>query len=289
MTQIIVDSICDLPKNTYEQYNIDMLPLRVFIDDVEYLDKKTITTNEVYKEMKLGKLPKTSQPRLIDIYELFNRHASKGQNFIYIAFSAVLSGTYQTAYRAIEELRVKYPDVKMEIIDSKAGASGIGLLAAQAAKLSAKGYSFEEIHEEIETQVNTVEHIFTLSDLMWLSKGGRLSKGAAAVGEVLSIRPLLHIKDGKLEVFKKVRGNKKALSTLMDVVEERIAQFPDQEIYINYAEEMETAFKIRDTIIERFGDRPIHLEPIGSVLGSHLGLSGIGVIFYNQKPKLYID
>ena len=131
MTKIIIDSTSDLPEDMVKGYDIDVLPLRVFIEDKEYLDKVTIAVEEVYEAMKRDIYPNTSLPNPKSIYELFKKHASKGINFIYYAFSSKLSGTYQTAYMIIEDLKKEFPNVKMTILDTKSGSIASGLIALQ--------------------------------------------------------------------------------------------------------------------------------------------------------------
>lgn len=171
MTKIIVDSTADLPDEVIRKYDIDIIPLRVNIGSDEYLDKKTITTEKVYEEMKKGVYPITSLPNPLDIYNLFEKYASSGRDFIFYCFTSKLSSTYQTAFRILEELKKKYPNVKMEVLDTRAGCMGSGLIAHQGAKLLEYGHSYEEIIRISKENINNIEHVFTLNNLDWISKG----------------------------------------------------------------------------------------------------------------------
>ncbi|QAT39092.1 DegV family protein [Clostridium sp. JN-9] len=289
MTKIIVDSTCDLPEEILDKYNIEFLPLRILIKGVEYLDKKTIKIEQVYSAMKEGIVPRTSQPRPADIYNLFTEYCNKGMDFIYLSFSSALSGTYEVANGIAIEFKKKFKKVKIAVIDSKAGSTATGLIALQAAKLAEAGYDFNIITNEISELVKHVEHIFTIPNLNWLIKGGRISKTKGLIGSILDIKPILDVKDGEMEVIQKIRGRKKALNTVVDILEKRIEKFPDQVIGISHADDIETANELMEIINKRMGKHNFIVNKIGSVLGSHIGIGGVGVFFFNDKNKLYID
>ena len=119
-------------------------------------------------------------------------------------------------------------------------------------------------------------------------KGRRISKSSAIIGSALNIKPILDVRDGKMEVIRKVRGRKRALNTIADLVQQRIKDFPDQIIGITHADDLKAALEMKDLIVKRIGNEGnILIEKIGSVLGSHLGIGGVGVFFFNKKPELY--
>ncbi|HSH35468.1 DegV family protein [Schnuerera sp.] len=290
MTKIIMDSTSDLPESIIEEYGIDILPLRVFIRDKEYLDKVTISVEDVYDAMRKGICPKTSLPNPKKTYELFKDYATKGIDFIFYSFSSKLSSTYETCYLIIEELKKDFPDVKMDIIDTKGGSFASGLIALQGAILAKLGNKFEDIVKASKENIKYIEHIFTIDDLSWLLKGGRISKSGAIIGKALNIKPVLDVQDGKMVVIKKIRGRKRALSTVVDLVQERIKEFPNQIIGITHADDLKTALEVKDMIIDRIGNNNnILIEKIGSVLGSHLGIGGVGIFFFNKKPETYVS
>ena len=289
MTKIIMDSTSDLPRDIIEEYDIDILPLRVYVDNKEYLDKVTISVDQVYELMKKGISPITSLPSPGEIYNLFGKYASRGENFIYYAFSSELSATYQTSKIIIEELKNYYPNVKMEVVDTKAGSFASGLIALQGAKLAEAGASFEEIVSISQENAENIEHVFTIDDLNWLLKGGRINKSGAIIGSALNIKPILDVQKGKMVVIEKIRGRKRALNTVADIVQERIKEFPNQIIGITHADDINAALTVKEMLSEKLGHANIFTEKIGSVLGSHLGIGGVGVFFFNKESNLYIN
>lgn len=286
--KIIVDSTCDLPQELIDDYNIEVLPLRVHIDGREYLDGVELTTTELYTKMREGKHPKTSQVSPKQFKDCFMQHAQNGDKCIYLSFSSKLSGTYQTALLINNELKEIHSNFKLEIIDSKAGSTGIGLIALQAARLSKLGRDLDYIVNTVKYQCHHIEHLFVIDNLHWLYEGGRLSKTSALLGELLNIKPILHLRDGKIEVLKKVRGKKKTLNTVIDIVEKRIGNFKDQIIGISHADDLPLALKVKDMLEERLDTQHFIINIVGSVLGSHLGISGVGILFLNSKPEEYV-
>lgn len=288
MIKLIVDSICDLPGDILKKYDVEVLPLRVLINDKEYLDRVDITIDEVYDEMRKVVLPKTSQVSPGNIYEIFDRNCEAGNDFIYLAFSSVLSGTCNLAKKIAEEFKEKYPERTIAVVDTKAGAIGIGVIAMQVLKLIENGVSFEGIIENTYEMIENIEHIFILEDLNWLMKGGRINKVQATLGTMLDLKPILQVNNGYLEVIKKIRGKRKSINTLLDLVEERIDGFTDQVIGIGHADDEDVAKEVVKAIKERFGeDTKCVITKIGCVLGAHLGIGGVGVIFFNKKFDFY--
>lgn len=282
MIKLLVDSTCDFPESFLREHTIDFLPLRVRLEDKEYADKEEIDVQEVYETMKSGIMPQTSQPLPGDIIEKLEAYGEAKDDVIYIGFSAKMSGTYQTVYLLMEELGERYVESRFTAIDSKAGSICIGFMAMEATRLINEGAEYEEVTERIRFLADHAEHIFTLTDLNWLVKGGRISKAEGILGNMLNIKPLIHVNDGFIEVYEKVRGQKKLLTKLVDTVEERIGAYKHQTIGLVHAEETELLHTIREMLEERLGDVQFVETGIGSVLSAHLGISGIGICFFNK-------
>lgn len=289
MIKIIVDSICDLPKHLLDEYDIKVMPLNVILNDVVYRDGVDIQVEDVYDQMRQGVVPKTSQISPEVIYEVFGNYYQSAQDFIYLAFSSVLSGSCNLARVIQKELQAEYPNVRTEVVDSKSGSLGIGLIALQAAKMAQKGYDFQTILGQIDFMIKHVEHILAISDLSWLVKGGRIAKIIGKTGSILDIRPILEIHDGHLKVIGAARGNRKMLNSVAELVMHRIKDFPEQLVGIGHSEDFMNAKNIERLLKEKCGLTHFVIDKIGCVLGTHLGIGGIGVLFFNKKPELYIE
>ncbi|WP_173916973.1 DegV family protein [Halobacillus sp. Marseille-Q1614] len=283
--KIVSDSACDLPTETLHKLNVYCLPLGVTIGGEEFEDGKTITPDQVYSLMRDGEAPKTSQVSPQAFRDAFTSFARENQPFIYFALSSELSGTYQTAKMIEQEVKEDFPDAHFEVIDTKAVSMGYGLIVMRAAELAAAGKGFDEILEIGQYLGNHMEHIFTVDDLEYLYRGGRVSKSAAFVGSLLRIKPLLHVEDGKLIPLEKIRGAKKVLKRMVEVMKERGSSLDQQRIAISHGDDLENAEKLADLIREEFGTKQIEIEMVGSVIGAHAGPGTIALFFLNQPPK----
>lgn len=282
--KIITDSACDLSNNHYTEWDIEMVPLTVHLDGKDYKDGVSIEPKTVYDAMRQGKTAKTSQVSPQTFKEIFTKYAKVNQPFVYIAFSSQLSGTYQTAKMIEQEVKEEYPDANFHILDTKCASMGQGLVVLSAAKLAKEGASLEEIVEDVQYQTEHLEQIFTVDDLEYLKRGGRLSKAQAFVGTLLKIKPLLHVEDGKLIPLEKIRGSKKVLGRMIEVMEERGTDFTNQKIGITHGDDQERAEKLAAMITDKFQvpRENIEIEMVGAVIGAHSGPGTIALFFSNQ-------
>lgn len=287
MIKLIVDSTCDINESITDNYEIDVIPLSVTIDDISYLDGIDIDIETVYGYMREGKVPKTSQPSYESVTKVIDKCISNDDDFIYLAFSSKLSGTYNMIKKIIENYKERYPKRRMAIIDSKGGAGGTGLIALQTLKLIEDKLSFERIIEHIHFMVEHIVYYFTISDLEWLSKGGRISKPLGYVGNILNIKPYLTVKDGKIVLSKMIRGSKRVLQTIIKDMQSEMGNLSNQMIAISHANDIDAALAIEKKIKTAFRDCRTTIFQIGTVLGTHLGIGGVGVFFFNKKLDYY--
>lgn len=282
--KILADSASDLSKKYYNEFDIEMVPLTVHLDGKEYEDGQTIEPKTVYKSMRDGKSPKTSQVSASIFKAVFTKHAQTDEPLIYIAFSSALSGTYQTAKMMELEVKEDYPDAPIHIIDTKCASIGCGLVAIHAAKLARCGASVEDVIEAANYQAEHMEHIFTVDNLEYLYRGGRVSKTAAFVGTLLKIKPLLHVEDGKLIPLEKIRGSKRVLQRMLEVMEKRGTDFQRQTIGISHGDDLEKAELLASMISKKFGvnQDDIVIDMVGAAIGSHAGPGTIALFFSNQ-------
>src|SRR5690625_1934055 len=195
--------------------------------------------------MRDGAGTKTSQVSPQTFQETFLNYVEKEQPFVYLAFSSELSGTYQTAKMIEQEVKEQHPDAKFEIVNTKCASIGYGLVVLRAAKLALEGASIDEIVDIATYHAKHMEHIFTVDDLEYLYRGGRVSRTAAFVGSLLRIKPLLHVDDGKLVPIEKIRGTKRVLVRMVEVMEERGTDFKNQTIGISHGDDLERAEQLR--------------------------------------------
>lgn len=287
--KIIVDSACDLPHSYITEHNLELVPLTVHLNDEEYKDIVGIQAKKVYDEMRNGSVPKTSQASINQFSEVFTKYAQEGQACLYLAFSSELSGTYQTACMVREQVLEDYPEFDLTIIDTKAASLGLGLIVNHAVKLMESGATKETIIEEAKFYCEHMQHLFTVDNLEYLRRGGRVSNVSAFVGGLLNIKPLLHVEDGKLIPLEKIRGRKKVLKRILDLMGERGEDLSNQLIGISHADDEDTALQIKEMMEEQYGCKHFFINMIGSVIGAHTGPGAIAVFFLDKKANSDID
>lgn len=283
--KILADSACDLPLRFFQETNVTLFPLKVHLNDTEYEDLVTIDPKTVYQSIRQGQMPKTSQVSPQKFEEVFKNMAQNDEDGIYIAFSSALSGTYQTAVMILNQVKEEFPDFRLTIIDTKSASLGYGLMVKEAAKLSQSGATKVEIEKDILFRCKHMEHLFTVDDLDHLAKGGRVSKASAFVGGLLNIKPLLNVEDGKLVPLEKLRGKKKLLRRIIELMKDRGSNLNTQTIGISHADDEETALEMKNMIVEAFGTKEIEITSIGAVIGSHTGPGAIAIFFLNKLPE----
>ncbi|MEH7416405.1 DegV family protein [Neobacillus drentensis] len=277
--KILADSACDLPLNFYKENNVVLFPLKVQINDQDYEDVKTIDPKTVYNAIRSGDVPKTSQVSPLLFEEVFTEMAEKNEEGIYIAFSSELSGTYSTAVMILDQVKEKYPNFQLTIVDTKCASLGVGLIVIEAAKLALQNSSKEEILADVRFRSEHMEHIFTVEDLDYLAKGGRVSKASAFLGGLLNIKPILNMEDGKLVPIEKIRGQKKVFRRIIDIMKERGSGLNEQIIGISHADTEATAIEVKEMIINEFHPKEVYISSIGSAIGSHTGPGTISIFF----------
>jgi DegV family protein with EDD domain len=282
--KILADSACDLPKSFYEENKVTLFPLKVEINNQEFEDVKNIDPKTIYEAIRNGSIPKTSQVSPLLFQEVFTQMAENNEKGIYIAFSSQLSGTYSTAVMILDQVKEKYPNFDLTIVDSKCASLGQGLIVKEAARLAANNVSKEEILKKVQFMADHMEHLFTVEDLDYLAKGGRVSKASAFLGGLLNIKPILNVEDGKLVPIEKIRGKKKVLRRLIELMEERGENFQDQIIGISHADSEETAIEVKGMIEEEFRPKEVYISSIGSAIGAHTGAGTISIFFLNKMP-----
>lgn len=281
--RIFADSACDLPKSFFAENDVELIPLSVLIDQQEYKDLVDIDALEVYDAIRNGKQPKTSQASPEFFMKEWTKLAKSGEDGLYIAFSSELSGTHHTAVMIRDQVKEAYPDFNLIIVDSKCASLGYGLVVREAVRFHQNGDDLSTIERKVRHIAEHMEHLFTVEDLDYMARGGRVSKASAFIGGLLNIKPLLHVEDGKLVPIEKHRGRKKVMKRMLDLMEERGDQISEQHIAINHSDDESIALALKKQVEERFNPKSIDIQMIGSVVGAHVGPGTFSIYFLNKR------
>lgn len=284
---IMTDSCCDLTDRMARDLELEVLPLTMHMDGQDYpndLAGTAISNQEFYKRIRAGKLATTSAVNVGQFQDAMRRVLESGRDIVCVCFSSALSTTYQSAVIAAEDLRAEFPEAEIHVVDSLSASLGQGLLLYLAVEQKRKGLTAAELAKWVEDNRLTVCHWFTVDDLNFLKRGGRVSATTALLGTMLSIKPIMHTSDeGKLVPVSKARGRKAAIAALLDKIEALGIHPEKQTMFICHADCEEDAKAVAKTIQDRFGTPTVHINYIGPVIGSHTGPNTMGIFFVGTQ------
>jgi DegV family protein with EDD domain len=284
---IVTDSTCDLPAELVEKLGVKVIPMLFELQEksyMNYLDAREMNLHEFYERLRKGEKSVTSLINTEAFIEFFEPIIKEGKDILYIAFSSGLSGTYNSALLAIEELREEYNDSKVIAIDSKAASVGEGLLVYTAAMKKADGMDIDDLHDWILQHIYKLCHWFTVDDLNHLKRGGRVSAISATIGTALDVKPILHVdNEGHLIPMSKVRGRKKSLSALLEHMVETCTSPQEQVIFIGHGDSLKDAEILAQMIREKISVKDIIISNIGPVIGTHSGPGTIALFFFGTE------
>ena len=283
--KILTDSACDLSEKIIKDYDIQVLPLTVINDEKEYLDQIDISSEEVYSGLRDGKTYSTAQVGPNILLDKFTEYAKTGETAIYICLSSGLSGLYQTAKLIRDNLKSEYPNLDLEIIDSKSATCGMGLIVYEAAKMAENGKNKEEIVEKINYNIKHIKHLFSVEEMKYLYKGGRINSIQALAGGLLSIRPILEMNDkGQLVYMDKVRGNKKLFKKMINIMKEdgSTSDFKSQTIGMVYGDNLESIEEMKSLIQKEINPKGIIVHKLGTTVAAHTGPGIIGITYLKK-------
>lgn len=277
------DSTSNLPKNLYKELDISMIPLQIYLEGEIYDDlSEKLPIQDFYNKMKAGANPKTAQINEQTAREYFENLLATGDDVLHISFSSALSGNTSTIIRVAEELNQTHSN-KIVVIDSLNASVGEGLLVLHARDLINEGKSIDEVAQTINELKTRTCSYFTVDQLKYLVRGGRVSKLAGTIGSILNIKPILRVDvDGKLVSFKKIISRKKALNELANICVNKIDN--KKYIYIAHAVCEEEANIVANLVNERVGVMP-QLVDLTQVIGSHTGPGLIALFFIGKEGK----
>lgn len=285
--EIVTDSSANLPYELIEKYDLHILSLLYYIGENEYesyVKGKQTDLTEIYVRMRNKEVFTTSCMSIGTCRSIFENILKQDKDLLYIGFSSALSATYQTSCLALEELRMEYPNRKILSVDTLAATLGEGLLVSYAAKFRQEGMPIEVVYDWLMENRLHLCHWFTVDDLFFLLRGGRVSASSAFLGTVLNIKPIIHIDDtGHLVPVGKVRGKKNSLRALLKRMEETAIEPENQTIYITHGDCLEDATYLADKIREKFGTKNILIHLLEPVIGSHCGPGTVTLFYLGTK------
>ena len=281
--QIITDSCCDFTKEMYEKLGLAVVPLMVNFRGQTYPDRNDESLKDMYAGLRAGEVATTSAANPGQWQELMEPYLQKGEDLLVLAFSSGLSTTYQSASMAADELRNLYPDRTISVVDSLCASLGEGLLAYYACKKRDEGMPLRELTQWLLDNRLHLCHWFTVDDLMYLKRGGRVSAATAIVGTMLSIKPVLHVdNEGHLINVGKARGRKASIQAMAKKVAELGAGFDNSTMFISHGDCQEDAEYLAGLLKEQYGAKEVYINYVGAVIGSHSGPGTLALFFMGE-------
>ncbi len=281
--RIITDSCCDFPSHMYEELGLTMCPLTVVFKGQTLENFTDDSLKTIYDGLREGESTSTSAVNPDGWAKVMEPVLADGDDALVLVFSSGLSTTYQSAVIAANELAEKYPDRKILVVDTLAASLGQGLLVWYACKKKESGLSLEELHAWVEEYKYKLCHWFTVDDLMYLKRGGRISAATALVGTMLKIKPVLHVdNEGHLINVSKVRGRKAAIEALAAKVDQLALPGENDTMFICHGDCEEDARYLESILKEKFGVKDVLIGYTGAVIGSHSGPGTLALFFLGE-------
>ena len=284
---ILTDATCDLTPALVAETGVEVIPMEFTVNGEAYLnwpDGREMSNDDFYNKLRAGATATTAQVNAQTYFDWAKPHLDAGKDVLFLTFSSGLSGSHNSCLLAVEDLREENPGRKILAVDTRAAAMGEGLLVFYAAEQKKLGLSIEELADWATKNRDRLCHWFTVDELSYLHKGGRLSAASAALGTILSIKPLLHVdEDGRLVSVEKVRSRTQSLAAMARRLDETI--HPDSHtVFISHADCREDAERLAALIEGTHNIRRIEFGRVGPVIGTHTGPSMLS-LFFLGSPK----
>ena len=283
---LFTDSTTDLPVELVQEMQVEVMPLVFTLGGKNYRnypDNRELSPKEFYDRLRAGEVSTTSQINQADFLDTFTPVLEQGKDILYLAFSSGLSGTFNSARLAAEELREQFPERTIEVIDTLQASMGEGLAVYYAACLKNEGKSLREVADWFVENRQSICAWFTVDDLMFLKRGGRVSGAAAVAGTLLGIKPVLHVDDdGHLIAMEKVRGRRASLDGLVKHFASSDVPPAEQVVFVSHGDCPEDCQYVADRCKE-LGAKEVHIGTIGPVIGAHSGPGTVALFFLGSK------
>ena len=284
---ILTDSSADLTAELVAELGVEVIPLSFTMEDKTYFnypDNRDIDPADFYARLRGGAMATTAAVNVADYTEAIEPILKEGKDVLVLAFSSGLSATCHSAQIAAGELMEQYPDRKVYVVDTLCASLGQGLLVWYAANLKKQGKTMEEVWDWTEEHKLNLCHWFTVDDLHFLKRGGRISAATAVLGTMLSIKPVMHVdNEGHLIKVGTARGRNASLKALVDHMEQTVLDLKDQAIFISHGDCLADAQKVADDVKARFGVESIIINYVGPVIGAHSGPGTVALFFMGSE------
>ena len=285
----MTDSDSDLPYELKVRYDIPVVSMPYTLEGKEYFDDlgQTLDSKSFFDKMRAGAQPSTSALNETIYLEYFEPVLAEGKDLLFVAFSSQLSGTINAVYAARETLLAKYPERKFMVVDTLSISGPMTILVLKAHELYRAGKPMEEVAAWLEENKLRAQAWFTVDDLKYLKRGGRISPAVAAIGTMLDLKPILtETLEGKLASADKVRGRRKAMHSIVDKAVENVADQKEAVGIILHADALADAQKLRDMLAARLPDMELRIENVGPVIGTHAGPGTLAFCFLGKKRPM---
>ena len=283
--RIFTDATSDLPAQFAESLQVTVLPMGFTMEEKEYFyipGRSDMPIETFFEKMRAGVPVTTAQVNTFAFLEAFEPVLQAGEDILYIGFSSKLSGTVQSALAAAEELKTKYPARKVVVVDSCSASLGEGLLVYYAARKH--DLSLEALAKWVEDNKLRFVHWFTVDDLVYLKRGGRISGATAAIATILNIKPVMHVdNEGYLVAVEKVQGRKKSLRSLFERMEKTVDTTVTDTVFIGHCASKADAEYVATLVHEKYPNMMVHIDDIGTSIGAHSGPGTIALFFVGNE------
>ena len=278
---IVTDSGTDFTEKLKKELEVVQLELTLIVEGEEPKPNNEVDSKEFYSMLRDKKKATTSAVNVEDFKTVMRSYVEAGKDILYLGFSSGLSSTYNAGRIACEELSEEFPERKLYAVDTLCASLGQGLLVYYAAKMRLDGKSIEEVRDFAENNKLRLVHWFTVDDLFFLKRGGRVSAATAVVGTMLGIKPIMHVNnEGKLIKIGTARGRKSAIDTLCEKTKASIIDAKEKLVaFISHGDCEEDAKYLAEKIKKEVGFKDVIIGYVGSVIGSHSG-PGTLALFY---------
>lgn len=281
---IMSEVSCDFSESMIAELGLEIITLDVIIDGEVAKNVRDLDVRDFYASLRGGKSATTAASNIEQFIGKMQPILDEGKDILYLGFSSGLSGTYNAGFVAAKELSEKYPDRKIITVDTLCASMGQGLIVWYAAKMQREGADIESVAEFVEKNKLNLCHWFTVDDLMFLKRGGRISAATAVMGTMLNIKPVLHMdNEGKLISVSKARGRKAAIDALFAKMISTAIDLDSQTVFISHGDCEADALYLADRVKKETGVKDVIISYIGPVIGAHSGPGTLAIFFLGTE------